>query len=494
MRNLKKIFAFALTGCLAFGMLAGCGKEASDPNTGAASEGIEGEQPEIQTEPTEAAVHPTDPLEMITDGYYTYAYSAEGYGNFVYYFHFYEEDPVLGAVYYAGFANNGSNFAGTYTLEETPYDYSCSKDREEVLSGTVNEGTAPYTITFYDWSGNVIEQCGYDGDVIYNNLATIAAAGSSNVYYNHDIEGEDSQFASIYEEEMGVTYLEFVGTEDELATLSLSHNRTYVDLVSTIVEGTWEISDNAEGGFDYTLIPDDEGKKGAVVSVSADTKTAAYIQDGSDEVIEMVNASQDAAAVVYEFDGTFTMADYGVDANLYLYLYEDGNAELVADVYGNVATADTGTYEVAEDGTITLTMDSAGSMTSDGQTVPFTGTTALGDLDEELILNTENGEDNSAASKEVLFSFTGGFCSFDCYTDNTFKFAFESYGIEETGTWAFDAAAYQFTITRSDGSEIVAEIGDDYSMNFEYVSVNSDQLSDQFTCDSGTWGAALVQQ
>lgn len=495
MRNIKKLLGIAVVGCLMLGGLAGCGEKSVESGAG---EGSDAASVPVESRPEDSAeaspvVHPTDPLEMITDGFYTYAYFAEGYGDFVYFFHFYEEDPVLGSVFYAGFANNKSNYAGIYTVEETPYDYKCSADRDEVLAGTVHEGTAPYTVTFYDWAGNILDQCGYDGEILYNNMTAVSGAGSSDVYYNHDIDGADSKFVSSYEEEQGVSYLEFVGTEDDLATLSLSHNRTYVDLVGTITEGTWEIAENAEGGYDYTLVPYDEGKKGAVLSVSADTRTAAYTQEGA-EAVPMANTREDAAAaaaVAYEFDGTYSMVDFGVDANLFLYLYQDGTVELVVDVYGNKAVADTGTFEAAEDGGLVLTMECAGTITSDGQTVQYAGTTDVGDMDEKLALNEEAGA--GIAEAVVLFSFEGGFCTFDCYTDHTFKFAFASYGLEESGTWDFDAATYQFTITKSDGAEIIAEIGDDHAMSFEYVDVASGQLTDQFTCDAGTWGAALVQ-
>ena len=54
--------------------------------------------------------------------YYGYSFSAEGYGDFVFFFHFYENDPGLGSIFYAGLSNNRICFAGLYNVEEEPYE------------------------------------------------------------------------------------------------------------------------------------------------------------------------------------------------------------------------------------------------------------------------------------------------------------------------------------------------------------------------------------
>lgn len=100
----------------------------------------------------------------------------------------------------------------------------------------------------------------------------------------------------------------------------------------------------------------------------------------------------------------------------------------------------------------------------------------------------------SADDKEIVLEFTGGFCTFECYNDNTFKFTYESYGIKEEGTWTYDKASYSFVITKKNGEEVKASIDpDSHVMSFEYVSVLSSQLKDTFTASKDEWVSALLQ-
>ena len=110
--------------------------------------------PETETQ----AVSFDDPMEAITEGYYTYGYEV-GDMLMSYYFHFYEEQPVLGKVFYAGMCMNQINFAGTYDVVEENYDYSCYANREDQEADKKTEGTAPYTVYFYDWDGNELDKC-----------------------------------------------------------------------------------------------------------------------------------------------------------------------------------------------------------------------------------------------------------------------------------------------------------------------------------------------
>ena len=135
----KKLLALILAGVMVLSMVA-CGAPAADPTEAPAA------PTEAPAAPTEAPAS-TDPLDMITEGYYQHCYTAEGYGEFGYFFHFYEEVPVLGSVFYAGLNNNRANFVGTYTVEEVPFDYACFPDRATKTdpNATPTEGTAPYT-------------------------------------------------------------------------------------------------------------------------------------------------------------------------------------------------------------------------------------------------------------------------------------------------------------------------------------------------------------
>ena len=126
-------------------------------------------------------------------------------------------------------------------------------DRKSIENGEFTEGTAPYTITFYDFNGNVLDNCGFDGDVLYNDMTKITGTGGENSMYLHDVDGDSSKFIDTYKAEPGVKYLDFVADDDETSTLTLFHNMTYLDMVGTMVEGAWSMETNADGSY-YTYL------------------------------------------------------------------------------------------------------------------------------------------------------------------------------------------------------------------------------------------------
>ncbi|MDE6167733.1 MAG: hypothetical protein K2G28_04675, partial [Acetatifactor sp.] len=88
---MKKILAIFLAIVMPLAMLTACG----DPGDSEESKNSSGTEQSGDTANEDGGIssevnHPTDPLEMITDGFYSYGYSAEGYGDFTYFFHFYE--------------------------------------------------------------------------------------------------------------------------------------------------------------------------------------------------------------------------------------------------------------------------------------------------------------------------------------------------------------------------------------------------------------------
>ncbi len=129
----------------------------------------------------------------------------------------------------------------------------------------MEEGKAPYTIVFYDFNGNEMDRCGYDGEILYNDLEAITGVGGQPVLYHKDSKLE---YQESYDEEMGVAYLDMVAADDDTCTVTLRHDKTFVDMMDTIVEGTWSKDGNA-----YTLKSDDGD---ATVTVSEDGKTAVY--------------------------------------------------------------------------------------------------------------------------------------------------------------------------------------------------------------------------
>jgi len=300
------------------------------------------------TETTVPTTEPksTDPVDTITENMFSFSFTAEGYGEFVFYFHFYEEDPVLGKVFFAGLSNNRVNFAGTYTVEKVDYAYACFPDRDAAIAKDAKpvEGTAPYTVTFFDWDGKEIGKCGYDGQILYNDMkegSVIYSQGGAPVYYNRDVEGK---FAETYAGELGVRFLEFVADEDETSTLLIAHNKTYTDLVGAMIEGTWTVEKNAQGGLDFVLKPNDSTDTGAKVSVPADKKTCTYTADGGTPVA-MTNILLAGPQLAATFEGTAKIVKYNMDATVTLSLFDDETCTVVASLAGNKLELDKGTYK-----------------------------------------------------------------------------------------------------------------------------------------------------
>ena len=393
----KKLLALLLAAVMVLS-LAACGAPAADPTEAT---------PTVSDDPTTPAAS-TDPLEMITEGYYQHCYTAEGYGEFGYFFHFYEEVPVLGAVFYAGLNNNRANFVGTYTVEEIPCDYLCFPDRETKTDPTKEPtaGTAPYTVTFFDWDGNEIGKCGFDGDILYNSMDegdVIYTSGSGSVHYLHDTTGEKSKY---YEGELGIPYLEYVADDEKTSTLAINHNGTYTDLVNAMIEGTWTVADNAEGGLDFTFTPFDSLDTGAVVSTSADRSKCTYTPEGGDP-IAMSTLSNKGPVVVHSFEGTYNIAAYNMDATVVLNAYEDGTCNVTMSVAGNAQELAKGTY-VLDIPTFTFNFDGMDEVKSsvDGNgvitidlTIPGT---SVGDV--QTVLTRVEVE---SAEPVVAHTFTG---------------------------------------------------------------------------------------
>lgn len=381
----KKIAALVMSAVLGMSMLAGCDGKSDTAGNDAADT----QEAEAVTQ-TEAAEESDDPVAEITDGYYSYGYEV-GDMFMTYYFHFYEEQPVLGKVFYAGMCMNQINFAGTYDVVEEPYDYACAANREDQENDKMAEGTAPYTVYFYDWDGNELDKCGYDGEYLYSNMTAITGVGGENVMLAHDTEGENSKFADIYAAEAGQVYVSYVSEEDESSTIALYHNGRYMDMVNMMVEGSWTMAET-EDGYEFTLTPDSDYDTAAVLDVTSDFATAAYTPDGGDTVA-LVNDKDAGPAVSFTLTGTIAIPGQdGADADLVGKLYDDGTVTLTASAFGTDMDIDAGTYTVNESYVYTFEFDNAGELTSTfgdaGAELEYiqSGHEIFGDIDEVLVI------------------------------------------------------------------------------------------------------------
>lgn len=394
----KKMMAFLASACLCASMLAGCGSEpasgsseASESTQESSVEESASEEVAESSEETPQETGSTDPLEMMHEGYYSWTYPVEGMDDMCAFFHFYEERPVLGAVFYAGFAWNQITYAGTYTVEEKECPYSVCFTREDQMAdpAVYTEGTAPYTVTFFDFQGNELGKCGYDGEFLYNDSA-VDGTGGGPARYAHDTDAASKSMPT-YEAELGIAYLDFVAEDVATSTLTLYHNGRYMDMVDMMVEGTWSMAEAAEG-HEYTLTPDSDSDTGAVVAVAADGATAVYTPDGG-EGINMVSTGSTGPKAAMEMKGTTPIPGQDVEAEVVGKLYDDGNVTVAASAFGSEFDLDEGTWTMGEDGyTITFQFKNAGELVSTlgeaGAALQYKVTSeVMGEVDTELVIS-----------------------------------------------------------------------------------------------------------
>ena len=398
---MKKVRFVGIT-LLAFAMLfalASCSKN-NDTTTAATSTPTATTTPAASTTSAASAATTTAaPAKELTidekliANQWCYKFSAEGYGDFAFFFKFYEADPVLGKVFYAGLSNNRQNFAGTYDLVKEPYGYKAYNTREEEQADDDHVaytavGTADYTIVLKDWDGKEIGRMGFDGEKLYNaqdkDTAIVYSAGSTPFVYNKN----DASFASTIAGEMPVVVFSYTAFDDVTSTIQINHNHSYTDLVAAMIEGTWTSSQSADGSITFDLTPYDSLDTPATLVVSADKKTATYTADGEDP-IEMGIPLPDVTTE-YSFQGK-TPTAYGRDADLVLDCLSDGTFTLTISVFGNSQTLDQGTWSVNAAHKFTFNCDNAGTIESTivdrNVHVSYSTTHAqLGELSSDLAL------------------------------------------------------------------------------------------------------------
>ena len=296
----------------------------------------------------------------LANTYYSYGYDVGGmFMN--YYFHFYDEIPGLGKVFHAGMCMDQICFDGTYEVIGEERAYKVAMDRPASEAGTLTEGTAPFTIVFYDFAGNELDRCAMDAEHIYNDMANITGIGGGNCAMNLDTDPENSKFAAQYAGEPAVSFLSLINPDDDTATLDLKVNGKYDDLVVLYVEGTYSMNEDQTV---ITLTPDSEDDPGATVTKNEDG-TYTYVSTDGDEV---TLAEVKPVEVAYALKGEIPVPGMdGVNADFICNLYSDNTVRLYADFMGNQMDVDKGTYEIdMTTYSFILHFENAGDMTTEG--------------------------------------------------------------------------------------------------------------------------------
>ena len=296
----------------------------------------------------------------VAGAYYSYGYDV---GNMFmnYYVHFYDEIPGLGKVFHAGMCMDQITFDGTYEVLAEEHAYSVSMDRAASEAGTLTDGTAPYTVVFYDFDGNELDRCAMDAEHIYNDMVAITGVGGEKVALNLDTDPENSKFAAQYASEPAVPFLSLVDPDDDTVTLDLKVNGKYEDLVVFFVEGTYAMN---EDQTEIVLTPDSEDDAGATVTKNEDGTYTYVSTDGDEATLVEVKGRE----VSYALKGEIPVPGMdGTNADFICDLYNDNTVRLYADFMGNQMDVDQGTYEIdMETYSFILHFENAGDMTTEG--------------------------------------------------------------------------------------------------------------------------------
>ena len=348
---MKKILAIMLSLLLCIGMLAGC---AGTPNeTTGTTESTKAPTEEPTEAPTDPPA-PADPIEALPGSIYYFGYPVEGMDDLIQFYHFYPDNLGIGAVFYAGYAWNQITFSGTYTVEKTDCAYEVLFERD----GEPQKGTAPYTLTLYDWDGNELDKIGYDGEYVYNTAVNTncdgATGGGTYRQSKADAAALEAGKAT-FDGEKGIAYMNFVSPDDESATLQLNTNGTYSDLVVMAVDGTWAKT----GDNEYTLTPKNASDTGAVVSLQEDGSYKYAPTTGDPVTLNLVTE----ANVFMTFTGKIPFN--GSEADVTILTYDDGTCAVNMAAFGMEMPIDKGTYEFTSPATFNFHFEAAGDINSE---------------------------------------------------------------------------------------------------------------------------------
>jgi len=319
------------------------------------------QQPDEQ-QPAEPAPSDLSPAEQIVNSYYAYYYYPSTDFLMDYFFHFYDEVPGIGKVYYAGFALNQIVYSGTYEVVEEPHDYACWATREEqdaaAEGASAPAGTAPYTINFYDFDGNLMDSCGFDGQNLYMDMENINGVGAEANVFTLDTDPENSVLAAEYASEQAPSLVSLIDPNDETATLELLINGRYKDMVIFAVDGTYAANNDLT---EFTLTPNSASDNGATVTKNEDGSYTYKSTDGTE--VSMTEVS--TVTTLYTYKGLVPVPGSESEGDLIAELKSDSTIRLYASAFGSEMDLDAGTYEVdMTTRSITLTFDHAGEITT----------------------------------------------------------------------------------------------------------------------------------
>lgn len=183
---------------------------------------------------------------------------------------------------------------------------------------------------------------------------------------------------------------------------------------------------------------------------------------------------------------------------------EHATFELETDVYSKeiVAAAglaavegeDSGEYD-SDDTPVLLEWvpETVFTLGEDGDIVTYARADGAAEIDAaaEGTDETAAGETDAAAAAELTtIPSDDGATTFTLYDDGSYRFYFESYQVEDLGTYTYDAETSTLTITDANGTQTVSAAEGD-NVKFHYAYSQSDQLTGDFTVSAADLAEAL---
>jgi hypothetical protein len=334
--NKKMLVLIALVIALAMLTLSACGGSETTTTTTAAPEETTTEAPEeTTTEATEAEETgiAAGRFEITVPG----AEDLETYIKF-------NGDGT----YYAFFFGGGVIEAGTYEVVDEAVEYfaDAGADGDYATAEDNTVETSEQAVVFTSYEGKTQTVAYVDNELRDMELGGMSS--NQTAIHNPEFEYDPAN-------EQAVVVRQYFFDGQEGASLTLYHNKTFVDYTGEIGdEGTWEMND--DGSFTLTSTENDD----AEYTLTGDQAAASY-EKGS-ETLELSATAGDAAVMVFEVKEIQVGLPMPVDMRLDL--MADGSVK--AFIYVAAVDADlevdAGTYTVADIFNYTFTFETAGEI------------------------------------------------------------------------------------------------------------------------------------
>lgn len=219
----------------------------------------------------------------------------------------------------------------------------------------------------------------------------------------------------------------------------------------------------------------------------------------NDERVEI--GASDGIGMVCILTAEGTYEDNG-DGTVTTSAAEHATFELETDVYSKeiVAAAglaavegeDSGEYD-SDDTPVLLEWvpETVFTLGEDGDIVTYARADGAAAETDAAAEGTDETETDAAAAAELItIPSDDGATTFTLYDDGSYRFYFESYQIEDLGTYTYDAAASTLTVTDANGAQTVSEADGD-NVTFQYAFSQDGQLTGAFTVSAADLAAAL---